>query len=175
MSTFPFPTDFFKSITDPTFLSLSFPQPTHVVHSYASATVAVLVGGALAYLYTRHLEKKKSQRDMLAEFSDDLKAIQNLCEEYWLGDHKDTKEAPKLIKAGHILGAKILATTEYRPLIKKLMKNSYEDFESLDVRLFMLATGGNFQTNKMAASPQTYAEISSVIFKTELILRELRS
>lgn len=175
MLTFPFNTDLFKTLPDPTLLSISFPQPTPAFHSYASSILAVLVGGVLAYAYTLRLENKKSQREVLAEFSEDLKAIQNLCEMYWLGDHEDENEAPKLDKAGHVLASKLMATTEYRPLMKKLMKERYEDFESLDVRLFMLVTGGSFQTSRMEASPQNFAEISSVIFKTELILRELRS
>lgn len=158
-----------------TSFSISTSASSHVLHSYASATLAVFIGGGLAFAYTKYLEKTKTRREVLSEFSSDLNSILRLCEDYWLGDHSNKDEKVKLEKSGHILASKILATTEYRPLIKKLMKKSFNDFESLDVRLFMLATGGGFQTRGMASSPETYAEISTVIYKTELILRELRS
>ncbi len=159
----------------PPLVAPDFCQSTSNIHSYGSAVAAVLIGAALAFYYSKRLEKRKAQIATLLEFSTDLNAIRTLSEEYWLGDHSDKKEKSKLAVAGYKLCAALMATTEYRSLMISLLGKRFSDFENLDTRLMIVATGGNFQTSMMKASPETYQEISYLVFKTEAILRELRS
>lgn len=144
-------------------------------HSYLSAISAVVVGAVLAYVYTKRLEKRKAQLLLINEFSSDLRRISELCEQYWLGDHSDESKETELAAVGFKLRAALMATAEYRELIKSLMGDQFNDFDKLDIRLTMLATGGNFQTSSMKSSPETFQEIASVILKTEMILRTLRN
>ena len=144
-------------------------------HSYFSAISAVVVGGILAYIYTKRLEKRKAQLLLISEFSSDLRKISDLCEQYWLGDHADENKKTELAAVGYKLRAALMATAEYRELIKSLMGDQFNNFDKLDTRLTMLATGGDFQTSRMKSSPETFQEITSVILKTEMILRTLRN
>lgn len=112
---------------------------------------------------------------MLLEFSADLNTIKSLSEEYWLGNHSDKNKKLYLDSVGYKLRAALMATTEYRELMSSLLGRRFHEFNELDIRLMMAATGGNFQTSKVAASPSTYQEIAFLIFKTEAILRDLRS
>lgn len=152
----------------------SCPEPSSL-HSYGSAIIAVLVGALLAFLYSKQLEKRKAEISMLLEFSADLNTIKSLSEEYWLGNHSDKNKKLYLDSVGYKLRAALMATTEYRELMSSLLGRRFHEFNELDIRLMMAATGGNFQTSKVAASPSTYQEIAFLIFKTEAILRDLRS
>lgn len=151
------------------------PASPPVYHSYLSNITAVIVGAAVAFWYTKYINKSNSEKETLSEFSSDLKEILLLCENYWLWESSVDKTDDDLKKLGYILSARLLATAEYRPLIKKLMDNKFDDFDALDTKLTIVATGGNFQTTKMSPEPHTYQQICSIVYKTELILRELRS
>lgn len=151
------------------------PTSTSVIHTYFSAISAVLFGAILAYLYTRRLEKRKAEILIIAEFSNDLKKISDLCERYWLADHSDNGKKAELAVVGYKLRAALTATAEYRELMKTLMGKKFQDFDVLDTRLSMIATGGNFQSSSMKAAPETFQEINSIIAKTEFILRSLRN
>ena len=145
------------------------------IHMYLSALLAVLAGALIAYIYTRRFEKIRAEREVLSEFSNDLLEIWQLCQVYWLGNHLDRARALDLENTSHVLISKLQATTEYRPLIKSLMGINFTIYDELDSDLFIYATGGNFQTSAMEASPDTYKEISAVLVKIEHILRSLRS
>lgn len=153
----------------------SYSATTSVVHTYLSAIPAVVLGALLAYAYTKRLEKKKITLSLISDFSSDLRKINDLCEKYWLGDHSDVSRQPELAAVGYKLRAALMATAEYRELMRSLMGPRFEDFDKLDTLLTMAATGGNFQTSSMKSSPETFQEISSLVLKTELILRTLRS
>lgn len=157
-----------------TFLSLQ-PASPPVYHSYLSNITAVVVGAAVAFWYTKHLNKSNSEKETLSEFSTDLKEVLRLCEEYWLWKSSPNTDPNELDRLGVILSSRLFATAEYRPLIQSLMGDRFSEFDALDTRLTIVATGGNFQTKRMAPEPQTYQQICSIIFKTELILRQLRS
>lgn len=147
---------------------------TSPVHGYFSALLAVILGAALAYFYSRRLEKRKAHLLLISEFSNDLRKISELCEIYWLSDHTESARKKELEAVGYQLRSALTATAEYRELIKSLMGSRFADFDSLDTRLTMVATGGNFQTKAMKSSPETFQEIMSLILKTELILRTIR-
>lgn len=151
------------------------PDSPPVYHSYISNITAVLVGAAVAFAYTKYINKSNSEKEILSEFSADLKEVLRLCEEYWLWKSSTDKDPDELDRLGFILSSRLFATAEYRPLMQKLMGNRFSEFDALDSRLTIVATGGNFQTKRMSPEPQTYQQICSIIFKTELILRQLRS
>ncbi len=140
-----------------------------------SSIVAVMVAALLAYIYTKNIEAKKAKIHVLEEFSRDLAKIAYLSEIYWLGDHSDQSKRHELLAAGYKLRSALMATAEYRGLMKSILKEDFIDFDSLDVKLFIACTGGKFQTSAMEASPETFQEISSLITKTEQIYRSRKS
>ena len=144
-------------------------------HTYLSAILAVALGALFAFVYTWYLENRKAKREVLLDFSSDLQRISELSEEYWLGDHSTPEKRERLSKVSHVLQAKLQSTTEYRPLIERLMKKRFDEFDELDAELFIAATGDPFQTPKMKYSPDKFKEISAYITKIELVLRDLRS
>ena len=157
--------------------NLLFSQPASppVYHSYLSNITAVVVGAAIAFGYTKYLNQSNSEKETLSEFSSDLKEVLKLCEEYWLWKSSSNTDHNELERIGVVLSSRLFATAEYRPLIQRLMGDKFDEFDALDTRLTIVATGGSFQTRRMTPEPHTYQQICSIIFKTEMILRDLRS
>ncbi|GGG60004.1 hypothetical protein GCM10011415_02420 [Salipiger pallidus] len=149
-------------------------SPTPTYHTYLSALAAVGFGALLAFTYTLILNKRVSKREVLLEFSSDLREVLDLCEACWLGKWDDQGKIHELKSAEHKLASRLAATAEYREVMAKLLGKRFSEFDNLDVKLFTRATGGKFQTKDMEASPETFREICHIIFKIEAILRHTR-
>lgn len=145
------------------------------IHSYLSASTAVIFGAVCAGLYTSYLNHLSSKNDIIKDYLLDLDEIERLCAAYWLFDENTTGIHSSQEQIGHELRAKIEATSSYSDLSKKILEDRFEHFQSLDDELFMVATGGSFQTANAESSPETYSMIMSIITEMRKLLREKRN
>ncbi len=141
------------------------------IHTYLSSVLAVSVASIAAYVFTSYLNFLSAQNDLIKDYIADLDEIEVLCAEYWLNKstHENNRE-----QISHKLRAKLDATTYYEQLTKTILKSRFERFRDLDLELFVAATGGTFQTANFEVSPETYGEITSIIFEMRCILRQRR-
>lgn len=137
----------------------------------------VILGAILAFFYTFYLNVRTSRNDVLKDFHSDLDRIEKLCSDYWLGNYQFTDEAQKkaMEAIGHQLRAKLAELARYRETTRSLFsKKNYDLYYQLDLELFLIATGGEFQTEKMNASPETYNKILDIVSDMRSLIRTTR-
>lgn len=137
----------------------------------------VLLGAALAFLYTYYFNVRTARNDVLKDFHSDLDKIEELSISYWLGNHRseDANDKKKLDDVGHQLRAKLLAMVSYHEATESLFNaKKRKEYAKLDTRLLMTATGGDFQTAKMEKSPETYNKIIEVLSEMRVLIRTTR-
>jgi hypothetical protein len=131
------------------------------------------LAAVLALAANTYFQYKSAQNDLVKDYLEDLKEIEKLSVQYWLGDHQSDRDALK--RAGVELRARLNATGIFRERVKTrkiVVESLYAGFKDLDNRLFDLATGGKFQTHVMEADEQTADEIVQVVSELRMILRE---
>ncbi|MBS1096270.1 hypothetical protein JK191_01505 [Gluconobacter sphaericus] len=163
-------------------LQVNIPPVAHTFFSYIFSTLpgvsSVILGALLAFSYTLYFNVRTARNDLLKEFYSDISETEHLISEYWLGNHnsKNKDEIEKLEVVGHKLRAKLNTSILYDEseihLFRKKYKSSYK---KLNNQLFEIATGGNFQTKKMEASPETYARSLAILSQIRDIVRTIRS
>lgn len=156
--------------------------PAHDFWNYIWASLptvtGVIVAASCAFGYTFYFNVRSARNDVLKDVHSDLSDIESLVTEYWLGDHSSKVKKTKLSldAVGHELRAKLNSSMIYRDrylyFFKKKDRIQYNDLET---KLFMKATGGDFQTQKMQASPQTYNDIIVILYDLRALMRKTRS
>jgi hypothetical protein len=149
--------------------------------SYRHALVPVLTGvvaaAFFAFCYTLYFNIRTARNDILKDFYSDLDEIERLAAEYWLSNHSSENfhDKNKLDIVGFKLRAKFNASMEYRDLHLSMFNRCAQNkYRELDIKLFINATGGNFQTKNMQASPETYNEIVNIIYQMKTLIRSRR-
>lgn len=144
------------------------------VHAYLSAATAVLLGATAAGAFTSYLNHLSTKNENIKDYLADLDVIEKLCRGYWLFEGCPKNDSARLEAIGHELRARVQSTASYETLSRSILGKRYKTFEELDVRLFMTATGGTFQTSSFAPSPQTYGEVLEIITEMRRLLRQQR-
>ncbi|MFT9092173.1 MAG: hypothetical protein ABF479_14420 [Gluconacetobacter sp.] len=155
--------------------------PAHNFWNYAWASLPNVTGVTIAALcafgYTFYFNVRTARNDVLKDVHSDLSDIESLITEYWLGDHasKDEKEKSRLDSVGHELRSKLNSSMIYRDrYLFFFKKEDQERYKELDTKLFMAATGGDFQTKRMRSSPQTYNDIITILYDLRALMRKTR-
>lgn len=144
------------------------------MHSYLSASLAVVVGTTIAFIYTAFHKHLSTQNEIIREYLEDLATIERLSEQYWLKTVTCFQDKQQHDVIGHELRARIEATSNYDELSQQVLGNLYTRFQELDVCLFMQATGGKFQTSEFQPCPETYGAIMNTISEIRDLLRKKR-
>jgi hypothetical protein len=135
----------------------------------------VILGGLVAYISATYFNIKTTQNDIIKDYLEELKDIEKLSSQYWLGDHKNKKS--ELFNIGVELQARLSATANFLDIAKKygvIVKGHYVEFKDLDAQLFDLTTGGAFQTAGMRADAENFDQIIQTISKIRRLLRSSR-
>ena len=143
------------------------------IHSYLSAISAVITGVLAASIFTAYFNHLSTKNENIKEYLRDLDEIEKLCRSYWLFEGCLEGKLSRLENIGHELRAKLDAT-KFENLSRSILGERYEKFDDLDLRLFMAATGGSFQTMSVQPSPEVYGEIMVIITEMRALLREQR-
>jgi len=144
------------------------------IHLYLSAGVAVLLGALVASVFTAYFNHLSTKNENINEYLKDLGEIEKLCRNYWLFEGPMDEGASQLGNLGHELRAKLDATASFESLSKSILGERYDQFTELDVKLFMAATGGTFQTQSFLPSPEVYGEVMQIITEIRALLRQQR-
>ncbi|MCP3895085.1 MAG: hypothetical protein GY706_10720 [Bacteroides sp.] len=144
------------------------------IHSYLSAGLAVILGAVAAGTYTAYLSHLSTKNENIKDYLNDLDEIEQLCRNYWLFDGGSEECRARHDAISHELRAKLEATSSYDELSRSILGSRYQHFTKLDLELFMVATGGTFQTKKFAVSPEVYSQVMKITTEMRGLLRKQR-
>ena len=134
---------------------------------------AALLSALVTYSINTYFNLKAAQNDLTKDYLEDLKIIETLSLDYWLGDHQ--KDKARLIRVSHELRARLDTTAYFVNSAKAngaIIPKHNLKFKELDGKLFDMATGGNFQTHLIAADPSVAANIVNITSEIRSLLRE---
>ncbi|WP_155914577.1 hypothetical protein [Asticcacaulis sp. AC460] len=149
-------------------------QP-NVFSLFGVPTFAALLAGLITLIVTTLFNIRSAQNEIVKDYLEDLKKIEDLSIQYWLGDHEAKRD--DLEKIAIELRARLTATGDFCQLVGKngiVVAGFYSRFRKLDGQLFDLATGGSFQTAMMKADPATADQLIQILSEIRSLLRQSR-